>query len=78
VERLLETIVSKMESYEEDEKLQKIMTPESDVLTPYTTTAAANPNVAENAPFLSLFENSVVLMPISHLDVSLTIPVRPP
>lgn len=54
VERLLETLVSKIESYEEDEKVAKIMTPESDVLTPYTTGASANPNVTENAPFLSL------------------------
>ncbi len=63
VERLLETLVTKIESYEEDENVQKIMTPESvgnDVLTPYTTDASANPNVADNAPFISLFDNSVV------------------
>lgn len=63
VERLLETLVSKIEAFEEEENVHKIMTPESvgnDVLTPYTTNASANPNVAENAPFLSLFDNSVV------------------
>lgn len=61
VERLLETLVAKIDSFEEDENVHKIMTPESsignDVLTPYTTNASANP---DNSPFLSLFENSVV------------------
>lgn len=69
VERLLETLVAKIESFEEDENVHKIMTPESvanDVLTPYTTNASANPNVADNAPFLSLFENSVVSTQLPH------------
>jgi hypothetical protein len=69
VERLLETLVAKVESYEEDENVQKIMTPESvgnDVLTPYTTNASVNPNVADNSPFISLFDNSVVSNPL-HL-----------
>jgi hypothetical protein len=72
VERLLETLVSKIESFEDEENVHKIMTPESvgnDVLTPYTTNASANPNVEvpDNAPFLSLFENSVVCNEPSHL-----------
>ena len=70
VERLLETLVSKIESFEEEENVHKIMTPESvgnDVLTPYTTNASANPNVSDNAPFLSLFENSVVRLLLPDL-----------
>jgi hypothetical protein len=76
VERLLETLVAKIESFEEDENVHKIMTPESvanDVLTPYTTNASANPNVADNAPFLSLFENSVVSTQLLRFAASLTI-----
>jgi hypothetical protein len=67
VERLLETLVAKIDSYEEEENVNKIMTPESvgnDVLTPYTTNASANPNVSDNAPLLSLFENSVVCIQV--------------
>ena len=67
VERLLETLVAKIDSFEEEENVNKIMTPESvgnDVLTPYTTNASANPNVSDNAPLLSLFENSVVCIQV--------------
>jgi hypothetical protein len=76
VERLLETLVAKIESFEEDENVHKIMTPESvanDVLTPYITNASANPNVADNAPFLSLFENSVVSTQLPRHAAWLTI-----
>jgi hypothetical protein len=81
VERLLETLVSKIESFEEEENVHKIMTPESvgnDVLTPFTTNASANPNVADNAPFLSLFENSIVGSKPSGLPTGLTMLVWPP
>jgi hypothetical protein len=81
VERLLETLVSKIESFEEEENVHKIMTPESvgnDVLTPFTTNASANPNVADNAPFLSLFENSVVGSKSSDLPTGLTMLVWSP
>lgn len=80
VERLLETLVSKIESYEEEENVHKIMTPESvgnDVLTPYTTTASANPNVVDNAPFISLFDNSVVSIWLHCLPTYLTFLVWP-
>jgi hypothetical protein len=63
VERLLETLVSKIEAFEDEDNIQKIMTPESvanDVLTPYPKNVSADPNVTENSPFLSLVDNSVV------------------
>jgi hypothetical protein len=45
VEKLLETLVAKISAYEEDEKSQKILTPESiggnDVLTDFPTPATA-------------------------------------
>ena len=71
VERLLETLVSKIESYEEEENVHKIMTPESvinDVLTPYSKDASANPNVSDNAPFLSIFDNSAVSIAVSSIS----------
>jgi len=64
VEHLLETLVSKISAYEEEEQAQKILTPESsnnDILTPFPPNASSNMNsLADNAPFLSLFDNSVV------------------
>jgi hypothetical protein len=62
VERLLETLVEKISAYEEEENSQKIMTPESmsnDILTP-SMTNISGASVQDNAPFLSLFDNSVV------------------
>jgi hypothetical protein len=62
VERLLETLVEKISAYEEEENSQKIMTPESmsnDILTP-SMTNISGVSVQDSAPFLSLFDNSVV------------------
>jgi len=61
----LETIIAKITSFEEEEQAQKILTPESsnnDILTPFPSNVTLpNTNaLAENAPFLSLFDNSVV------------------
>ena len=89
MERLLETLVEKISAYEEEENSQKIMTPESmsnDILTP-SMTNISGASVQDNAPFLSLFDNSVVSIysqniPIfAHsyrLDVERTISLRPP
>jgi hypothetical protein len=75
VELLLEKLVSKITQYEEEENAAKIATPESmgsnDVLTPYISHGASNPN---DAPILSLFDNEVVshhvssaVLPVDHL-----------
>ena len=61
VERLLETLVSKISSYEEEENAHKILTPESignDVLGG-DTTLDLRP-VTEVSPYIGLFTNSVV------------------
>lgn len=61
VEQLLETLVSKVSSFEEEEK---IMTPESigtdDILPPDSTTSSYNHNIQETAPLLALFDNTAV------------------
>jgi hypothetical protein len=58
---LLEKLVAKIESYEEEENAQKINTPESmggnDVLTPYATNIGST---SSDAPILSLFDNELV------------------
>jgi hypothetical protein len=67
VELLLETLVAKISAYEEEEKSQKILTPESvgnDVLSPFSTTA-----VAETSPYLSLFDNTVVRIPFPGVEL---------
>lgn len=60
MERLLETLVSKISAYEEEEKSQRVLTPESmggnDVL---------SPSAAEASPYFSLFDNTVVSQPSS-------------
>lgn len=62
VERLLETLVAKISSYEEEETAQNnILTPESMVLSPHDSHPSAEVHaVADNSPYLSLFDNGVV------------------
>lgn len=62
VERLLETLVSKISQYEEEDKVQKeILTPESignhEDLTPYNSSTSGP---SQEMPLMSLFDNSVV------------------
>lgn len=61
VEQLLETLVAKISSFEEEEKM---MTPESlatdDILTAETNSITYNPTMHETAPFLALFDNTAV------------------
>jgi hypothetical protein len=64
VEHLLETLIAKINAYEDDEKAQKeILTPESltmsnEILTPHSSNAPAN--IENTTPFMSLFDNSVL------------------
>lgn len=61
MERLLETLVSKISAYEEEENAHKILTPESignDVLGGETTVDIRP--VTEASPYIGLFSNTVV------------------
>lgn len=61
MEQLLETLVAKITSFEEE---VKIMTPKSigtdDILPPDSATTSCNHNIQETAPFLALFDNTAV------------------
>ena len=61
MEQLLETLVAKISSFEEEEKM---MTPESlgtdDILAAESSNITFNPNIQETAPFLALFDNTAV------------------
>lgn len=78
VEMLLETLVSKISVFDEEEKAKKgLHTPESmgpnDVLTPYTSENATS---NENAPILSLFDNTAVSYSASPSDTLPLLQIR--
>lgn len=62
VEQLLENLVAKISSFEDEQKSQQVMTPDSignDVLTPFTVNVEAASH-QEGAPFVSLYDNTAV------------------
>lgn len=69
MERLLETLVAKISSLEEGEK---IMTPESvgidDILPPDSNNASSCHSIQETAPLLALFDNTAVSIDPSHYN----------
>ena len=62
LEQLLETLVTKISAYEQEENIQKVaLTPDSmgnDVLTPFSPNGGSA--IQDKSPFLSLFDNTVV------------------
>jgi hypothetical protein len=72
MEQLLETLVAKVSSLEDDEK---IMTPESlgteDILPPESNSTSCNHSIQETAPLLALFDNTAVS--IDSFNISVTV-----
>jgi len=67
VEQLLETLVTKISAYEQEENTQKVaLTPDSmgnDVLTPFSSNGGSA--MQDKSPFLSLFDNTVVSLTLA-------------